>query len=293
LPPEVALGNIVYLVTANILGMFASYGLEYYTRTVFLKTQMLDDSQRELAGEYKRTADELAAARSLQLAMLPEELPNHPAIELDVLMSTAAEVGGDYYDFVVREDGTLVFAIGDATGHGSRAGALVTATKLLFSAYATKDEPAHFLQRASRILRSMRIPGLYMALAIGSICRRTLVIAGAGLPPAFLYRVQERRMEHITLKGVPLGSPFDVQYETQSVRLSEGDVVVLMSDGFTELVDEQGSMLEPERIAQEIEMVAEEGPRKIITHLAQRAAVWRGNAPLRDDLTVVVLKVKA
>ncbi|MCC6397904.1 MAG: SpoIIE family protein phosphatase, partial [Bacteroidetes bacterium] len=70
-------------------------------------------------------------------------------------------------------------------------------------------------------------------------------------------------------------------------------VVVLMSDGFTELVDEHGMMLEPERIAQEIETVADEGPRRIITHLAQRAAVWRGNAPLRDDLTVVVLKVKA
>jgi hypothetical protein len=291
-PSDVTLNNTVYLLTGGVLGMFASYGIEFHTRTVFWKSRMLDESQQQLAIEYQRTADELAAARALQLAMLPEILPNHPDIDLDVWMSTATEVGGDYYDFVIREDGMLVFAIGDATGHGSRAGALVTATKLLFSAYAPHDEPAQFLRRATRSLRSMRIPGLYMAFALGCICRRTLSLAGAGLPPAILYRALDRSLEQISLKGMPLGSPFDVDYEAKTFTLFRGDVVVLMSDGFTELADEQGRMFEVDRIGREIEKVADGEARQIITHLAGRAAAWRGNAPLRDDITVVVLKVK-
>jgi sigma-B regulation protein RsbU (phosphoserine phosphatase) len=48
-------------------------------------------------------------------------------------MDTATEVGGDYYDFHVSEDGTMTLAIGDATGHGVKAGIMVTAAKILFS----------------------------------------------------------------------------------------------------------------------------------------------------------------
>ncbi len=77
--------------------------------------------------------DELEEARKLQLSMLPNEIPNHPNLEIAVSMETATEVGGDYYDFAVGSDGTLNIALGDATGHGMQAGTLVTIMKGIFT----------------------------------------------------------------------------------------------------------------------------------------------------------------
>jgi serine phosphatase RsbU (regulator of sigma subunit) len=291
-PAGVTMNNLFYVVSGNLLGMFSSYGLEYYGRTVFLKTRMLDESQRELAEEFERTSSELGAVREIQLAMLPKELPGHPEIELAVMMDTAAEVGGDYYDFVSGQDGKLTFAIGDATGHGARAGALVTASKLLFSTYAERDTPDKFLERASHILRRMKFPKLYMTMAVGKICGLSLVIAGAGMPPALLLRAGTGKVEQIALKGIPLGSAYDGTYNPQEVSLSPGDTLLLMSDGFPELFNGKNSMLGYERIELALLASAGKSPADIVDQCRECVAEWKGEEPLRDDLTILVMKVK-
>ncbi|MCK7523473.1 MAG: hypothetical protein MZV64_40370 [Ignavibacteriales bacterium] len=121
-----------FLSSANTLGMFASYGIEYYMRSEYLKSYLLKEKSAELNNEYVRKSNELESARQIQLSMLPQALPEHPELEIAVTMQTASEIGGDYYDFHLAEDNTLTFAIGDATGHGAKAGAMVTAIKTLF-----------------------------------------------------------------------------------------------------------------------------------------------------------------
>ena len=76
--------------------------------------------------ENSRKSQELEEARKLQLALLPEKLPDLPNLQIAVYMKTATEVGGDYYDFYISADGTLNVAMGDATGHGMQAGTVVT-----------------------------------------------------------------------------------------------------------------------------------------------------------------------
>jgi serine phosphatase RsbU (regulator of sigma subunit) len=96
-------------------------------------------------------------------------------------MKTATEIGSDNYDFHVAEDGTFTFALGDATGHGAQAGAMVMATKFIFSNYTDNQDIAEFLAMASQSLKQMRLPRLYMALAIGRIKGNRLEIVGVGL----------------------------------------------------------------------------------------------------------------
>ena len=70
-------------------------------------------------------------------------------------MKTATQVGGDYYDFHPATDGTLTVAVGDATGHGLRAGTVVTAMKSLFRTFAEDPDLAVLLQRSSRVLKEL------------------------------------------------------------------------------------------------------------------------------------------
>ena len=80
------------------------------------------ENKKFLQLENNRKTKELDEARNLQLSMLPKVLPQVPNLDIAVYMKTATEVGGDYYDFNVGTDGTLTVAIGDATGHGMKAG---------------------------------------------------------------------------------------------------------------------------------------------------------------------------
>src|SRR5205085_4433220 len=90
----------------------------------FAKEQEMQ--QRLLELEYGRKSVELEDARRFQLSMLPKEVPQHPSFEVAAFIRTATEVGGDYYDFHLVPNGPLTVAVGDATGHGAKAGTMVT-----------------------------------------------------------------------------------------------------------------------------------------------------------------------
>ena len=92
----------------------------------------------------------LEEARQLQLSMLPKKLPNITGLEIAAYMKPATEIGGDYYDFHEGADGTLTIAVGDAIGHGLKAGSVVTATKSLFNAFAKQDNISQILKEMSQ-----------------------------------------------------------------------------------------------------------------------------------------------
>ena len=100
---------------------------------------------KSLKTENERKTHELEEARKLQLSMLPERLPEIQNLDIAVYMKTATEVGGDYYDFYLAEDGTLTVAIGDATGHGMQAGTMVASAKSLFRALGGGSDISRFL----------------------------------------------------------------------------------------------------------------------------------------------------
>ncbi len=89
--------------------------LEHERREAELTLQHEQEQARRalLEVEHDRKAKELEEARQLQLSLLPKKVPNLPGLEIAAYMKTATEVGGDYYDFHVSEDGTLTIAVGD------------------------------------------------------------------------------------------------------------------------------------------------------------------------------------
>jgi len=244
-----------------------------------------------LQSENLRQTQELDAARELQLSMLPEAMPEHPTVELAAFMETATEVGGDYYDFNLAADGTLTLAIGDATGHGMKAGTMVTATKSLWHAFSGEPDLVVVLQKSSLALKQMGLPKLYMALALVRLRDHTLELAGAGMPPALVYRAETEQVETIPLKGVPLGGPA-FSYSKTCVALSAGDTVMLMSDGFPELFNAEGEMLGYERAVTVFEEVASRSPEEIITHFTETGETWANGRAQDDDVTFVVMKMK-
>lgn len=251
--------------------------------------------QRLLEAENQRKSQDLEEARRFQLALLPRELPRMPHLAIAVHTKTAAEVGGDYYDFLLQdgesEDGVLTAVIGDATGHGARAGTMVAVVKSLFTAHAGVSEPAEFLSRASATVKGMGLGRMAMALTLLRFDGYRLTAACAGMPPLLLYRRALGRIEEVSLPGMPLGGVLDFDYRAWQAQLEPGDTVLLMSDGFPERVDVDGDVLGYARALDIFAGVAEQEPKAIVAALDRAASDWAGGYPLEDDMTFVVFQV--
>lgn len=291
-PGELIINNSFFLFSTLIIGMVINYSLEYYIRSNFWQRIILTRQKKLLRSEHQRKTLELLKVQKLQLALLPKEIPLHPSIELAVSTKNAVEVGGDYYDFNVNEGKKLSFAIGDATGHGAEAGALVTATKILFSCWGEDEDILKFINNASSAIKKLGMPHLFMALVAGRIMDNNLELAGGGLPPALIYRKESRTIEGISLKGFPLGCVLNHSYKKISINLKNGDILLFMTDGFPELFNSKKEMYGLEKIKKSFSDVVNEHPSHIVDHLNGEVDNWRNNFPLQDDITFLVFKAK-
>lgn len=248
--------------------------------------------RRLLEAENSRRGQELEDARLFQLSLLPKQLPNHPELEIGVFMKTATEVGGDYYDFHLSPRGVLTAAIGDATGHGARAGTMVTVIKSLFTAEADDLGLADFLGRASRSIRRMELGRMAMALTLIRYERGALRVAAAGMPPLLIHRAATGKVDEIAVEGVPLGSMSEYRYREHQLEISPGDTVLLMSDGFPELTNAVGEPLGYSAVHERFLAAALHPPQELIAKLAEAAERWCGEAHPSDDITFVALRVR-
>ncbi|HED07801.1 MAG TPA: hypothetical protein ENI57_06785 [Ignavibacteria bacterium] len=256
------------------------------------RTAKLELEAQLVKVENERKTKELEEARQLQLSMLPKELPQLPNLDIAVYMQTATEVGGDYYDFHVGLDGTLTVAIGDATGHGLNAGTIVTATKSLFNSYASNPDILFTFSEISRCIKEMKFKRLSMCLSLIKIENNTLRMSAAGMPPALIYRNNTKELEEMMIRGMPLGATKSFPYELRETQLTKGDTILLMSDGFPELFNNEKVMYGYEKVKETFMEVADKSSEKIIEHLKDTVSTWiDGNDP-DDDVTFVVLKMK-
>jgi serine phosphatase RsbU (regulator of sigma subunit) len=242
--------------------------------------------------ENQRRAQELEEARQLQLSMLPQTLPQLPDLDLAVYMKPATEVGGDYYDFHLGEDGALTVALGDATGHGLKAGTMVTAMKSLFLTLGHEPDLIGIFQQANQTLKRMNLRQIYMTLLLVRINGPRLSICGAGMPPVLIHRAATQQVEEIDLKGMPLGCVPNFPYEQRELALAPGDVIMLMSDGFPERLNLDGETLGYEQARNVLAKVAPHSPQDIIQRFVQAGEAWANGYAQNDDTTFVVVKSK-
>ena len=248
-------------------------------------------ARKLLEADNERKTKELEEARKLQLSMLPNKVPDVSGLDISVYMKPATEVGGDYYDFKYN-NGSLLIAIGDATGHGMRAGTMVATIKGLFTAENFNSDIVSFLNKSNSVIRDMNLGNLFMAMLIAKIDGNEVTLSSAGMPPALIYRSKDKTVEEFRLQALPLGGTDDFQYSEKNTSFGLGDTLLLMSDGFPELFNAQKEILDYDRAKEIFGSVAELSPNKIVDKLCREADTWQGGANQEDDITFVVVKVK-
>ena len=244
-----------------------------------------------LEAENNRKSLELEEARALQLSMLPKKMPNLPEWDIAVFMETATEVGGDYYDYSITGDDTLTVVIGDATGHGLKAGIMVATAKSYFHTLASELDSLSMLKRMSSGFKNLNLKMMYMGISLLRCNGYKLEFASAGMPPMLWYRNKTKNVEEIVLKGLPLGTKVDFPYKTRKFEVDKGDVLLLMSDGLIELFNQNREMLNISRVKDTFKESADFKAGDIVNHLSNLMDQWSGGLNNDDDVTFIVLKV--
>ncbi|VAX27262.1 DNA-binding response regulator, AraC family [hydrothermal vent metagenome] len=263
---------------------------EHRAETAELQAQAAEAQAKVIQIENERKTKELEEARQLQLSMLPKELPNLPHLDIAVYMQTATEVGGDYYDFSCKENGSINICLGDATGHGMKAGTLVSMMKSLFTANSISKSLEDFFSSSNQALKNSKLDKMMMAFAMVNINGSKVKFCNAGIPPFYLIRNNE--IEELNLHGMPLGAMNNTEYKVEERKLSVSDTILMMSDGFPELQNRNGEMFGYDLFKEELEKVKQFSAAEIIEHFKKLGSTWTENKDPDDDVTFVVIKMK-
>ena len=241
--------------------------------------------------EESRKSEELEEARNLQLQLLAKKVPEMKNVEVETYIRTATEVGGDYYDFFELDDGTLIAACGDATGHGATSGMMVSITKAGLKGIQ-KRSPNEMLTDLNNIVKSVEIGRIRMSLNLLEFKNGHVNISSAAMPPVYHFSKKKNAVNEIELVGTPLGSFYDEEFDKYQVDFEDGDALVLMSDGLPEAPNHSGDMLDYPAVKQCIKDNGSKSASGIKDSLIELSDNWLNGIQNPDDITLVIFKKK-
>jgi serine phosphatase RsbU (regulator of sigma subunit) len=259
-----------------------------------LRANVARAQTQAVSEESKQKSIELQEARKFQLCMLPKKVPDLPHMDIAVSMKPATEVGGDYYDFKVTEEGVLFVVCGDATGHGLKAGTMISIIKTLFVAdvFGPGEDSNRFFNQCNVTIKKVGLKNLYMALTMLRIENYKLTVSSAGMPPVFVSRKEINMVETVLLKAPPLGAIKKFDYRCDYISVEPGDTVLLLTDGLPELFNRDKKMFGYDRVKECFKEVGDNSAREIVSHLNKKAEKWLNYKPQDDDMTFIVIKFR-
>ena len=242
--------------------------------------------------------EELRTAHDLQMGLMPTEPPQIEGLDTAGRCLPANHVGGDFFQYFAQ-NGKLAVCLADVTGHAMEAAVPV----MMFSGVLeTEMRHSRSLEQLFASLNSTltgKLPGrTFVCFTMGEIelSTHSLHLAnGGGCPSPYHYRASTGEMIELEVVAYPLGVRADTRYSTIETQLEPGDYVVFCSDGITEMNDPSGEIFGFERTTETIRQACAEdlSAEALIDQLIGTVKEFAGGASQGDDMTVVVLKVKA
>ena len=250
----------------------------------------------ELA-EKERMKHELAIARRIQLASLPQKTPVVKGLEIAGSSLPALEVGGDFFDYLNGSTDHLTVVVGDVSGKGTSAALYMSKVQgILRSLHGFGLSPADLFIRANRLLCGDMEKSSFVT-AVGAAFapqEQSFVLARAGHLPLYHFLAAEKRVVAITPRGLGLGlnnaGVFSSEIEEKVVRYGPGDVMLFVTDGVTEAHNRAGDLFGEDRLVDILSGRAGENAGAIRDAIIGELAAFSNGAVQHDDETIVVIK---
>lgn len=266
-----------------------------------LENAELSESIRREIAERERQDRELEIAREVQQRLFPQKLPPTPGLEFAGYCRPALVVGGDYYDFVHLDDGSLGVAIGDVSGKGIAAALMMASLQASLRGQTIRpcDTLAEMIQHVNRLVYDASAENRYATFFYAQYDPHTRVLryVNAGHNPPIIWREnREGRDGHEIVRleegGTVVGLFPEFPYRETSLALKPGDVLVAFTDGISEAMNSADEEFGEERLMEAVQDCSGRAAADMIAALLERVDAFTAGAPQHDDMTLVVVRVK-
>ncbi len=296
---------LVPLVSANQLSGFLAFGpkssgalysQDDLSNLRFLTVQaaaLLENRrlyQESLAR--KRLETELSVAQEIQAHLLPTDSLVLPGLRICGRMESCREVGGDYYDYFPFDSQSVGMAIADVAGKGIPAALLMTSLRVTFRAEAVRSPfPEQVVTYLNRAVEGMVTSGQFISFFYGiyHLGDRRLRYCNAGMNPPLLFRSRRNYLERLKKGGPVLGVSHNYKFRAGTLRLEEGDLLMLYTDGLTEEINAEGEFFDLNRLIATVR-VNFESPIEQLRETIFATVSDFGGRERSDDRTVILLK---
>ena len=231
---------------------------------------------------------ELSIARRIQMSMLRTDIPERPDLAIHAMLTPAKAVGGDLYDFFLR-DNSLYFCIGDVSGKGVPAALVMTTVCGAFRLLAeSESEPMRIVSRMNEMMNRDSSMTIFVTFFAGVLDLDTghLRYCNAGhIAP--LINGQPLPVH----SNLPIGAMPDWEFIAQETDLAPDSTLFLYTDGLDEAEDAGYRLFGKKRIV-EVMQTASQQPCALIERMTQAVADFVGDTEQSDDLTMLAMQWK-
>jgi serine phosphatase RsbU (regulator of sigma subunit) len=241
----------------------------------------------ELAQLHEERRD-LEAATEIQKSFLPSERPQIAGLQFFDHYAAAQHIGGDYYDYIPLPGDRLAVALGDVSGHGVSA-ALLMARVSAAARFCLAGEPnvACALGKLNAVLTRKGAADRFVTFVAAVLDLNTfaLTLVNAGHPPPI--RLSGGKVEELApdVAGLPLGI-LERPYDEQVLTLEPGEIVVLYTDGVTEMRNPQKELYGTDRLRAVLQK-APHDVQAVGRAVLDDVRAFAAGRPAGDDLTIV------
>lgn len=245
------------------------------------------------AAERRRLEHEVSIARGIQVALIPERLPEIAGYNLYGSTKPSRGVSGDYYQLVERAGGDeVVVALADVSGKGISA-AMLTGYLEAVSSVPIEDGllPHEIFNRISPKLHRRTPPNRFATMFLGVLAPRdaSFRFASAGHSPACLVRASGK-VDWLDSTGMPLGLIETAIYNPGETTLGPDDTLVIYSDGYTEAEGPSGQEFGQDRLAEVVVSNSNLDLDGLVAAIDSNLESYVAGQPFVDDRTIVVIR---
>lgn len=288
--------GIIYADSPIADGRFTEDHLKVLTTLASVAAIRVENARlAEARLQQERLERELQLAMEIQQRFQPTAPPVVPGYELQGISFPCYEIGGDYYDFIEREDGRLVIALGDVSGKGTAAALLMSSLHASVHAQAgSHDTLSETISAVNRYLADNIPANRFVTLFYAELdpASGALSFLNAGHNPPLIVHAAGT-VEQLASGGLPLGIKRNAEYREGRTQMQMGDVLVIYSDGVTEAASPSGEEFGATRLYEVVSRNMEASAAGVRDRIESALTKFSQGTQAADDITLVIVKRQA
>lgn len=297
----------------NARGFFLVYGsLHFFVMCRYMKvfeTSIFPTMLNEFGNFQKRTktitqltgiaelSKEWDMVAETQLSFLPQKMPDIPGLDIAAYFRPLVNVSGDFYDVIPLDEFRTFFLLGDVSGKGLASALIMGVIANTVKIIDNKEDLPAVIRAIDLAIKSMHLQDKYAVLFIGIVDTKVMKIRyinASMADPIILTRTPDGYKIRPLPSNCSLVGIIDLDEVIQvEASLYRGDVILMASDGVSEVMDSSGVELgDTQLYLNTVKNSAVKGAQYIINDIADLVLTYNGDKKLRDDVTMLVAKIE-